>query len=100
MKFAGQIRIPDVDHPGVPAVFLIEVNGKRYAGSRDFVCRGVEPIAEGQGFQATLFLKSKAAQIELLTCFKIQQRKKEVSHSIDRLVQMRSRISLKQLSVV
>ena len=41
--------------PAGPAVFLIEVDGKRYAGSRDFVCQGVEPAAEGDGFQATLF---------------------------------------------
>ena len=26
MKFTGQIRIPDVDHPGIPATFLIEDN--------------------------------------------------------------------------
>ncbi|MDH3189685.1 MAG: hypothetical protein OEM39_03475, partial [Acidimicrobiia bacterium] len=26
MKFTGQIRIPDLDHPGVPAVVLIEEN--------------------------------------------------------------------------
>ena len=26
MRFTGQIRIPDIDHPGVPATFLIEEN--------------------------------------------------------------------------
>ena len=35
-------------------LWLAEVGGKRYAGSRDFVCRSVVPLAGKQGFQAVL----------------------------------------------
>ena len=24
MRFSGQVRVPEIDHPGVPAIFLIE----------------------------------------------------------------------------
>ena len=26
MKFTGQIRVPEVDHPGVPATFVVDDN--------------------------------------------------------------------------
>ncbi|MEN6497171.1 MAG: DUF6259 domain-containing protein [Thermoguttaceae bacterium] len=37
------------------ALVLVEVDGKRYAGSRDFVCRSATPMSDRQGFRATLF---------------------------------------------
>jgi len=42
-----------VRRPEDVALWLIEVGGKRYAGSRDFVCRSVDALAEGRGFRAT-----------------------------------------------
>ncbi len=35
------------------ALWLVEVEGKRYAGSRDFICREVVAIDDGTGFRAT-----------------------------------------------
>jgi len=43
-----------VRRPEDSALLVIEVGGKRYAGSRDFVCREVAPLAGRQGFCATL----------------------------------------------
>lgn len=52
---AEMIRQPDSS-----ALFMVEVGGKRYEGSRDFVCRAVAPMKTGDvanrsGFTATLF---------------------------------------------
>ena len=41
-------------------LFLVEVAGKRYSGSRDFQCRGVRPAGKGQGFVADLVLPEPA----------------------------------------
>lgn len=41
--------------PDDSSLFLVEVDGKRYAGSRDFACRDIAPLAGRQGFSATLF---------------------------------------------
>ena len=38
------------------ALWMVEVEGKRYAGSRDFVCREVAAIEDGSGFRATCVL--------------------------------------------
>ncbi len=37
------------------ALFLVEVAGKRYAGSREFVCRSLTADTQRQGFRAVLF---------------------------------------------
>lgn len=37
------------------ALFLIEVEGERYAGSRDFACESLTPSRDGPGFTAVLF---------------------------------------------
>jgi hypothetical protein len=36
------------------ALWLVEVAGKRYAGSRDFVCRSITPLEGKPGFRAAL----------------------------------------------
>jgi len=43
-----------VRQPDHSALFLVEVAGKRYAGSRDFVCKGTARMPGRQGFSATL----------------------------------------------
>jgi len=58
--------------PASPAVFLVEVDGKRYAGTRDFVCRGVEPADDGRGFRATLF--SAATGLEAVISARVDKR--------------------------
>ena len=39
---------------GESSLFLIEVEGKRYAGNKDFSCTGIEALAGRNGFTATL----------------------------------------------
>jgi len=48
-------RAEMVRRPEDSALLVIEVGGKRLAGSRDFVLRSVEPVPERQGFKAVLF---------------------------------------------
>jgi len=43
-----------VRRPEDCALLLVEVDGKRYAGSRDFICREVKPMTDRPGFVATL----------------------------------------------
>ena len=43
-----------VRQSGAKALFLIEVGGKRFAGSRDFLLRSIAPIPQRNGFKATL----------------------------------------------
>lgn len=43
-----------VRQPDAVALFLLEADGKRYAGSRDFRLRSVVPLPEKKGFAATL----------------------------------------------
>jgi hypothetical protein len=44
-------------------LFVVEVGGQRYGGSRDFTCTGIKPLAKG--FVATLRLPEPALQAEL-----------------------------------
>ncbi|HUT89048.1 MAG TPA: DUF6259 domain-containing protein [Thermoguttaceae bacterium] len=41
-----------VRRPEDVALWLVEVAGKRYAGSRDFVCRSLGALEDGRGFRA------------------------------------------------
>lgn len=47
------------------ALAMIEVEGKRYAGSRDFTCRSIGPDAGRQGFTAILFCEPVGLEAEL-----------------------------------
>jgi hypothetical protein len=58
MAGAEMIRTPDDC-----ALALVEVSGKRYAASRDFVCRSVTPLPQQPGFTAVL--DGDAARLEL-----------------------------------
>ncbi|HOD51196.1 MAG TPA: hypothetical protein PLJ71_15965 [Candidatus Hydrogenedentes bacterium] len=40
--------------PGDSALFLVEIESARLAGSRDFVCTALPPMTDRQGFTATL----------------------------------------------
>ena len=44
------------------ALWLAEVEGKRYAGSRDFICQSVTPLAGKTGFRAVL--RSRSVELE------------------------------------
>ncbi len=54
------VRAPDDS-----AILLVEVDGKRYAGSRDFVCRSITPANGRQGFTATLTCEAAGLEAEL-----------------------------------
>jgi len=54
-----------VRQAGVAALFLVEVAGKRYAGSRDFALRSVEPLGQKNGFRATLSCSAIGAEAVL-----------------------------------
>jgi len=43
-----------IRNPGESSLFLIEVDGKRYAGSTDFILAGVERLSQREGFIATM----------------------------------------------
>ncbi len=49
--------------PADCALALIEVDGRRYSASKDFVCRSVTPLPQRQGFTAVM--DCAAAQLEL-----------------------------------
>lgn len=57
---AEMIRRPDDC-----ALLMIEVDGKRYAGSRDFFCRSVESLADRHGFAAKLVCEPIALEAVL-----------------------------------
>jgi len=50
------------------ALFLVEVAGKRYAGSRDFTLRSVTPLPQRNGFRATLSCPAIGAEAVLTVC--------------------------------
>ncbi|NQT16420.1 MAG: hypothetical protein HQ582_26920, partial [Planctomycetes bacterium] len=64
-RAAGRLRMTSLynemtasqmaSRPDDVALWLVEAAGKRYAGSRDFVCRSVDALDEGPGFRATCF---------------------------------------------
>lgn len=47
------------------AILLVEVDGKRYAGARDFVCQSIAPATERQGFTAVLFCEETGLEGKL-----------------------------------
>jgi len=47
------------------ALFMVEVNGERFSGSRDFVCKSVQPLKGRKGFAAELFNEKTALKAEL-----------------------------------
>jgi hypothetical protein len=62
-SLVNEITATDMVRPGSEsALWLVEVAGKRYAGSQDFVCRQVERDETRQGFHAVL--ASKEAGLE------------------------------------
>jgi hypothetical protein len=57
-SLVNEITATDMVRPGSEsALWLVEVGGKRYAGTRDFVCRQVERDETRQGFRAVLASK-------------------------------------------
>jgi hypothetical protein len=60
LAVAEMVR-PACDSP----LWLVEVEGKRYAGSRDFVCRQVERDEGRQGFRAMLACKATGLEARL-----------------------------------
>lgn len=60
MKFTGQVRIPDIDHPGVPATFVIE------GVQAEVILEGGEPLGRWSLFDVQARrLISAAFQVEL-----------------------------------
>ena len=59
-----------VRRPEDVALWLIEVGGKRYAGSRDFICRSVDALAEGRGFRATCLCEALGLEAVLTATIK------------------------------
>jgi len=54
-----------VRQPDVISLFLVEVAGKRYAGSREFLLRSLAPLAGKEGFAATLECQPAALEAVL-----------------------------------
>ncbi|NLX95365.1 MAG: hypothetical protein GXY83_04245 [Rhodopirellula sp.] len=54
-----------VRNPEDNGLFLVEVDGKRYTGSREFTCQSIAPAAARQGFTARLACEAAGLEAEM-----------------------------------